>query len=393
MTLSIMAALILVIPATYLFSRYIRAMAIQHHILDIPNSRSSHHAPTPRGGGLSFTVIILVTCLILSFYRDIPFKIIIALFVAGSSVATVGWLDDKKGLPILSRFLVHILAALWLTYWLESGERLLLGAFEIPWGKLGLLFFTLASIWLINLYNFMDGIDGLAASEAITACFAGGIILWGTQSTIPALITGAAVLGFIPWNWPSAKVFMGDVGSGFLGFLFACLWICSTDVPGGFFIWPILLGVFIVDATFTLLWRIYRKEKWYASHRSHAYQIAAIHWGHAPVTKAVIMINLLWLTPCAVLCRIYPGWSITMTIIAYMPLIIVYGKMRQLGEKYTTTTASGNPQATSANPQKDSANPHTYLCKPANSSLIYNVLPRGREGLCQNNDSGDPLKL
>lgn len=287
--------------------------------------------------------------LILYLFGRLSGTVTCLLIAAGGSVALIGWLDDKKGLPIRTRFGVHVGAALVLSVLLVNSDFINIGVIQIQWGNMGVLFFTLGGIWLINLYNFMDGIDGLAASEAIIVCLAGCGIMAGTQADTLAFIAGMAVLGFLPWNWPPAKVFMGDIGSGFLGFLVACLWILSTPIPGGFFIWPVLSGVFIVDATLTLLRRIYRKERWYASHRSHIYQVAAMRWGHTPVTKTVILINLFWLVPCAVLCRIYPEWSLLFTIIAYTPLFAVYVTIRRRNDM-NVKTDSGNPQTNSGNP-------------------------------------------
>lgn len=316
--------IVLIIPITYFLSKQMLAVAIRKHILDIPNSRSSHQVPTPRGGGAAFSLVIISMSLTGCCTGWLSFPVALAVAVGGAGVALVGWIDDKRGLSIRTRFAVHGFAALWITVWVGRDTTLNLGFTEIAWGNLGLIFFVLGGIWLINLYNFMDGIDGLAAAEAITAGLAGCAILWGTSGDVLALSTGAAVLGFIPWNWPQARLFMGDVGSGFLGLVFACLWMCGSDIPGGFFIWPVLLGVFIVDATLTLLGRMHRREKWYASHRSHAYQVAALRWGHGAVTKAVVFMNIFWLAPCAIVCRVYPGWAGAVMVGAYLPLVALY---------------------------------------------------------------------
>src|SRR5207253_813322 len=153
-------------------------------------------------------------------------------------------------------------------------------------------------LWLLNLFNFMDGIDGIAAGEAVfvslsvaAAALASGS---GDRSVWLAFIVAGAALGFLRWNWPPARIFMGDVGSGFLGFMLGSLsiiahqkWRVPVSVP------LILLGVFVADATTTLLCRIFRGEKWYASHRSHAYQRLSQRFGaHGPVTFLVMLVNV-----------------------------------------------------------------------------------------------------
>lgn len=351
----ILPALALIFLATYLVSGRVLAYALRRNIIDIPNDRSSHSTPTPRGGGIAFVATIIVVCPILWLCGWISSDLVSAVVVGGGVIAILGWLDDCKGLSVRFRFFIQILAVLWAVFRLGKGVPLDLGVALLDWGVLGILFFTLACLWLVNLYNFMDGIDGLAAGVAVVAGLAGGVILYGNEGGALALAVGAATLGFLPGNWPPARIFMGDVGSGFLGLVFACLWMSAADVSGGFFVWPILLAPFIVDATLTLLRRMRQGEKWYASHRSHVYQLAASRWGHACATKAVIAITILWLTPCAAASMAFPVWSPAITIVAYAPLFGLYWKIR---------TDSANPQADSRNPPSTSGNPQSASANP-----------------------------
>ena len=151
---------------------------------------------------------------------------------------------------------------------------------------------------MVNLYNFMDGIDGIAGVEATMAGAVGAMLSWYTglpSIAVCAAVVAAGAAGFLVWNRPPAKIFMGDVGSGVLGFFFAVIALAS-ETRGGppLIVWAGLLGVFIVDATATLVRRVLHGEKWYSAHRSHAYQRAVqAGWSHARVTGAVMLINVL----------------------------------------------------------------------------------------------------
>jgi Fuc2NAc and GlcNAc transferase len=179
---------------------------------------------------------------------------------------------------------------------------------------------------MINLYNFMDGIDGLAGVEAICVSVLGGLLLtWAGLGGIAAgalALTGASA-GFLVWNWPPAKIFMGDVGSGFLGFVFGVLTIASAR-ERTFLLWPwlILLSVFIVDSTLTLMRRLITGARWYEAHCSHAYQHAARRWNsHSKVTLTVAAINIAWLFPLALGACVWPAVGPLFAAVALIPLL------------------------------------------------------------------------
>jgi len=183
-------------------------------------------------------------------------------------------------------------------------------------------------VWLINLTNFMDGIDGIAASEAVTVSV-GGALLYALAAphadgwTVP-LVFAAAAGGFLIWNRPPARIFMGDVGSGFVGISLAALSLHASSVsPSLFWGWLILLGVFVVDASVTLIRRVLRAERVWDAHRTHAYQHAALRWHtHGGVTLAVVGINVLWLLPLASLVVLDRIDAITGAVVAYAPLVV-----------------------------------------------------------------------
>lgn len=196
-------------------------------------------------------------------------------------------------LSVSFRACVHVVAALWALGWLGGLPALELGFTSVHLGWFGWPVGVLATVWLINLYNFMDGIDGLAGGQAVVASLGGGALLYAAGLTAMSELTwtlAAVVVGFLVWNWAPAKIFMGDVASAFLGYIFAVLAI-SSEAQGGppILIWSLLLGVFIVDATATLLRRIRQGEQWHEAHRSHAYQLATqMGYSHGQVTSSAM---------------------------------------------------------------------------------------------------------
>jgi Fuc2NAc and GlcNAc transferase len=308
----------------------LRRYALARSLLDVPNARSSHSLPTPRGGGVAIVVAFLAgLCLAFFAGLGIAAELFYALLGAGLGIALLGFLDDHGHIAARWRLLGHFLAAAWALYWLGGLPPLAVfgGLLQLSW--IGHVLAAFYLVWLLNLYNFMDGIDGIASVEAICVCL-GGAILYALLETslltdLPLLMLAAAVLGFLLWNFPPARIFMGDAGSGFLGIVLGVLslqaaWISPVLLWG----WLILLGVFIVDATLTLLRRLLRGEKVYEAHRSHAYQYASRQFGrHLPVTLAVLAINLFWLLPMAVVVTL--GWldGLLGLVLAYAPLVLL----------------------------------------------------------------------
>jgi len=300
--------------------------ALRNELLDIPNDRSSHKVSTPRGGGLAIVLVFLFLTAYLYFEELIKQDLFLGLFGVSAMVAAVGFWDDHNSLGRRLRIAVHFFAAIWMFYWVDGLGPLTFFSVETDLGAFGNIIGVFALVWLLNLYNFMDGIDGIAAAEAISVL--GGAILillfnGDVQFSVWLTALVIACTGFLVWNWPPAKIFMGDVGSGFLGFVlggFAL--ITSNNTALTVWTWLILLGVFLVDATVTLVIRIARGAKWYDAHRSHAYQHAAIKYkSHKKVTLAVLFINVVWLLPWAWLSVEMPEWGLAFTGVAYLPLI------------------------------------------------------------------------
>jgi Fuc2NAc and GlcNAc transferase len=315
--------------------------AAQLGLLHEPNDRSSHIQLVPHGGGLAMVLAFALALAVLDVTGVLDWRYTNCLLVAGCLLAGLGLWDDISPLPAGYRLIgqgvaviaalmvpVHVVAALSLPSWLALGIAALL------------------LLWWINLFNFMDGIDGLAASEALFIC-AGAALLVVASSPFPApesvfvmLLLMAALAGFLSLNWPPAQVFMGDVGSTFLGYvlgIFALDSISSDQLP--MVTWLVLGSVFWVDSTVTLLRRMLGGERWHSAHRSHAYQRYAgslaryyqrrgrqsVTQGrasaHRTVTMVAMTINILWLLPLAWLVIIAPSWQLAWLGFAWLPLV------------------------------------------------------------------------
>lgn len=316
------------LSARWITGRF-RHPSIALKTLDIPNARSSHVIPTPRGGGMAIVLTTLAALLILGGLDALTWNLVAGLVGGGVLVAVIGFADDRGGVAPRWRLIGHFLAATWVIAWLHGLPPLEMLGFPVDLGWAGYVLAALYLVWMLNLTNFMDGIDGIAGLEAVTSSLGGAllylIVVPERTDWFAPLILAAATLGFLVWNWPPAKIFMGDGGSGFLGLILAALSLQAAWVaPSLFWSWLILLGVFIVDATVTLALRVARGEKFYEAHRSHAYQHAAQRTGaHLPVILVVGAINVGWLFPLAVLVARGSIDGLFGLALGYAPLVAV----------------------------------------------------------------------
>src|SRR3990167_3542229 len=302
----------------------VRHYAIRKTILDIPNERSSHQIPIPRGGGVSIAIISCLSILTLGFLNFLEPRLVLALAGGGILVAAIGYGDDVYSIKVRWRFLAHFVASSWAVYWLGGFPILDLGSIKLSLHWIGSLFAVAGIIWCINFYNFMDGIDGLAGTEGVFIGIAASVPLYIAGEYHLAFllwILSAAIAGFLFWNWLPAKIFMGDTGSGFLGFIFAVIALYTVNqsfISAAF--WFIIVGVFASDATFTLIHRIYKKKSWYIAHREHAYQhLVSLGIDHSWVTLSILFFNLFILCPIALSAIYWPQytiWFISITIIS-----------------------------------------------------------------------------
>ncbi len=297
--------------------------------LDIPNERSSHVTPTPRGGGIAFVATSLVGFLLLLLNSTLDRVDLLALCCAGVIVAIAGHLDDRQKISGATvRLVLHAISAIILIVGVGIPSELALFDRTVNTGIVGSILGVVYLVWLLNLFNFMDGTDGIAASEAIFVLLAGALlnfhVLADANNSAAAVILAASTFGFILYNWSPAKIFMGDVGSGYLGIVIGGLsLIAANQDPLLLWVWIILLAVFVSDATVTLIRRLLRKQKPHVAHRSHAYQHLAIRLNsHAKVAVLVLTVNIVWLLPIAFFVADKQLAGTTGVIIAYVPLLV-----------------------------------------------------------------------
>lgn len=350
-----------VLPAFFSFiiafvlTGLLRRLALRHNWLDEPNQRSSHRAPTPKSGGVGFSVAISLTWIEWGAFLGADWSVgmgaaidhraaelisqtelyLLALVAGAAVIALVGLVDDKMHLPPILRLVFHFLcSALVLFYLPELPE--VQGLAWIPRGLLFVLF-MLAMVWFINLFNFMDGIDGIATIEALSILLGMLliVILFGAnvaEASSVLLPVISALLAFLWWNWSPAKIFMGDAGSGFLGvFLPGLMLLVSWLAELDFISIVMLSGVFVMDATVTLVKRFLDRQQLSRAHRSHMYQILSRRWGsHARVSLLVALVNVVWLLPLSVLSlwsnSLQLSWGIL--VIAWLPLGIMAHRCR-----------------------------------------------------------------
>lgn len=295
--------LLLAAPVSWVVIYFTHRYATTRGMLDVPSERSSHSVPTPRGGGVGIVTVSVLGTVAAGAAGWVPAPVVIALLGGGAAVALIGWLDDRRGLPAKLRLRAHFAAAVWAVAWLGPFP-----AARFWWDSpvaavIAVVLSLFVITWSISAYNFMDGIDMLAGSEAVWVGVIGGLFaaLMGHRDiAFLSFLLSASSLGFLPWNLPPAKIFLGDVGSGFLGYSFTVVALLSEQVGAMPAIgWLVLLGVFAFDSTVTLCRRLARREKWYVTHRESGYQRAALRLGkHWPVTAIVLGVNVVLALLC-----------------------------------------------------------------------------------------------
>jgi Fuc2NAc and GlcNAc transferase len=325
----VIAIFAVVVFVGFVLTLLIQKSALRTNRLDIPNERSSHTSPTPRGAGLAVVVAFLLGLVALLVDKSISDDVFLAIALPGLIVAIIGLLDDRGRLTSAKwRLVGHFVCAL-LAVWLVGGlPELPLANATIDFGLAGDITAVVYLVWMLNLFNFMDGIDLITGVQTVTTSAGIAMLLLASTESdfwkVFVVIT-ASILGFLFFNLPPAKIFLGDVGSGFIGFITAVISLAiAKDEPLVAWAMIILLGVFVTDATVTLLRRLLSREHVYVAHRTHAYQHLSKKLNrHLPVSLGVGAINLLFLLPIAWLVaesKIIPIFGL---LIAYAPLVIV----------------------------------------------------------------------
>ncbi|MFM8248175.1 MAG: MraY family glycosyltransferase [Acidimicrobiaceae bacterium] len=307
----------------------IRKSALKTNRLDVPNERSSHTSPTPRGAGLAVVVGFLLGLIALLVENTISDEVFLAIAIPGLVVALIGWLDDRGHLTSAKWRLIGHFACASLAVWLAGGlPELPLANSTIDFGLAGDITAVVYLVWMLNLFNFMDGIDLITGVQTVTtSAGVAMLLLIGTESDLWKIfaVLAASILGFLFFNLPPAKIFLGDVGSGFIGFTTAAISITVAEKePLVAWAMIILLGVFVTDSTVTLLRRLVSREHVYIAHRTHAYQhLSKKLNSHLPVSLGVGAINIFFLLPIAWLVVESEITPIFGLLVAYVPLATV----------------------------------------------------------------------
>jgi len=321
--MALLVAAIIAAIVCWLICAAVKTNAQKWQLVDVPNVRSSHVQPTPRGGGLGIVVAFYVALAVAVVSGTVDGAACLVLLPA-LPIALLGFIDDRKSLGVRLRLSVQLACAI---------AIVLIAKPDVSNGYATWLVAAMLAVyaaWLINLYNFMDGIDGIAATQAMTVLIGVIVISWWQRGDIENgswLLLLAACGGFLLWNWSPAKLFMGDVGSTFIGAVLAAWSLDTPSVPLAS--WLILMAAFIGDASFTLLRRAWRREPVWQAHRSHLYQHLARRWNsHARVCLILALVNLLWLMPLALLAAHLGQGEMPLTqyavvVMAYLPIVLV----------------------------------------------------------------------
>ena len=274
---------------SFVLTYFIKNYYIKNALLEEVNERSSHTVPTPHGGGIAIAITWFIGLIYLYVDNQIDTNLFYALIV-GVVISVVSFFDDIYDLSPKLRLFVQSAVAIVGIIALGGLDSLEFGLFSISNTFITNIFAFLLIVWFINLYNFLDGINGYAGSEALFLSIAGFVIFGGAHF----IVLGVAVLGFLYWNFNNAKIFMGDVGSTLLGYNVAIFTLYyANQEPTNLWIWIILFGVFWFDATLTLVRRKLNGEQLSQAHKKHAYQrLNQSGWSHFEVTNYSIVVNI-----------------------------------------------------------------------------------------------------
>jgi Fuc2NAc and GlcNAc transferase len=310
--------------ATLAGVRTFRSFAIKSRIVANQNYRNLHQGAKPRGGGIVFSVVFLIAVTGLWLGQVVDTMVFQTVVLGGAVAASFGFIDDVFEIGAKTKLAVQCGLAAWVLF--SFGGKPLL---SLPWTPafLDLAISWFALVWLMNLYNFMDGIDGMAASGAAFICTASivSLLLTGGDNSLILVfgLLAACSVGFLMFNWPPASIFMGDSGSLFLGYCFGAL-MMKTVIGGqiSLWTWVIIFGYFAGDTTTTTVLRIFLVKRWYGAHRSNAYQNLARTWGsHLRVVRGVTLYHLLWLFPLAILSVLMPAAIPLAVALALTPVV------------------------------------------------------------------------
>jgi Fuc2NAc and GlcNAc transferase len=311
--------------ATFALTGVVLWLAKKAAVLDVPNDRSAHTVPTPRGGGIAFVIVITAALAALLSAGYYPPELVLPLMCCSIAMAVLGLWDDISSLSAKFRLLLQFSISIAFVVFLPVIPLLNIGGYLLP-VEICAPLYVVAMVWLTNLYNFMDGIDGIAVSQGLTALAIAACVVVVSGNFFWLLLLACifgGVLGFFPWNWQSAKIFMGDVGSSYLGFVFACLMLLSAEEVG-VWTWFIILGLFVADTAATLGVRFLAKQNVFDAHQSHIYQQLARYLGsHQKVCGLLLLVSIVWLAPLALAAASSSNNAWLICTFAYVPMLYV----------------------------------------------------------------------
>ena len=331
----LLGALIFLLAAilSVMLTGVVRRYALKGDMVDQPNLRSLHRVAVPLGGGAAIVAVVSICVIVLQANGHLDSRWSLIWVTCGLCFGFLGWVDDYVDLPILSRLIVQLfLATAFIVAVFAPRGIASLGwmeprLFSVP------LIGAIGIAWLVNLYNFMDGADGFATSEAVVVASVGAVIsgaFGATETMLLALAIAGGAAGFLVWNWQPASIFLGDVGSYFLGFQFCALMVHDIYLGLGPWMWLILLVPFITDASLTLFTRIVTRESWWKAHRSHLYQLLILRGrSHAVVSIGLVIGTLVVLFPLAWLSVAHPVVAPVLTLTVYAVAAIIWVVLRK----------------------------------------------------------------
>ena len=303
-----------------------KKIAINYNLLATINHRTLHSSSIPKGGGVVFSILTVLPVLFAWWKWQLSAEFFWVLGVGGFIAALVGFIDDVKNIRARIKLVVQLFLSSWVVFWLH--ENLLLRYDLLP-NYVLILLLLFFMVWIINAYNFLDGIDGLAASGAIFVSSTIAIVLFLNNGTVEIMsvfiLLATAVSGFMLFNWPPASIFMGDSGSIFLGYTFGALMLFTVK-SGDLSIWNwlVVFGYFFADTTVTQITRVLLVKKWWHAHRSHAYQnLARITGSHLKVTSGVTIYHLFWILPLTLWSALVPEFALVAVFLAVSPAMVV----------------------------------------------------------------------
>ena len=291
---------VLTLAGVYIF----RTIAISKGVISNPNFRSLHDAPKPSGAGIVFSSVFVGFIFFSELTSKFDISLVLVFAVGGAIASLFGLIDDKYDIRATIKLFFQLCLVTWVLFFFNGGTLT-----QILWVPtwISYLITGFLLLWLINLYNFVDGVDGMACSGAVFICLSLLLTLYIKESYFTNLhillfILSISSFAFLLFNWPPASIFMGDSGSVFLGYIFGALIVYSTSTGQiSIWTWLVVFGYFLGDTTTTSLIRMFMVKKWYGAHRSHAYQnLARIYGSHIKVTSGVLLYHLVWLLPLAI---------------------------------------------------------------------------------------------